>query len=282
MHPNNIHKGEYDFKSLVSANKDLTPLLVQNPKGALSIDFSNPKAVYALNKALLNDAYGITYWKVPEGALCPPIPSRADYIHHLKDLVPRNKEISGLDIGTGANAIYPLLGQAIYKWKMVGCDSNKNSVTIAQENTGPYDLVTIRYQDINSNLFKGIVKENEYFDFTMCNPPFYTSAEEAFKTTITKQNKLGLATKTRNFGGHANELWCNGGEALFIKRLIKESVLFKDQVGWFTCLLSQKKNVPKVIKQLTKLNAIHRIVPMEQGNKKSRFVAWSFNQNKGE
>ncbi len=274
MHPKNVHLRAYDFKSLIQTTPELTPYIIQSPKGNLSIDFSDPQAVYVFNKALLHSSYGISHWELPEGYLCPPIPGRADYIHHLADLLVPNKEITGLDIGVGASAIYPLLGQAMYNWKMVGCDSNPEAIAAALKNTKDNNQIEIRLQPNNGQLLKDIIQEGEYFDFTMCNPPFYLSAEEAAKSASIKQRKLKLKNKQRNFGGQANELWCNGGEALFIKRLIKESVLFKDQVGWFTCLLSQKQNIPKVLKQLNKLKAEHQIIPMEQGNKKSRFIAW--------
>lgn len=277
MHPENAHQGQYNFEKLCLTFPDLEDYRITTPKGTQSIDFSNPKAVYALNKALLHHHYQIKQWDLPAGYLCPPIPGRADYIHHLADLVPTDKNITGLDIGTGASAIYPLLANAIYNWKMVGCDSNPDAAHIATQNTKEYTpAIEIRLQENNSQLLKGIINTGEYYDFTMCNPPFYTSAQEAKKASYSKHTGLNLDTTARNFGGLANELWCNGGEALFIKRLVKESVLFKEQVGWFSCLLSQKQNLPKVIKQLDKLKATHQIINMEQGNKKSRFIAWRF------
>lgn len=277
MHPENAHQGFYDIQSLVGVYPSLASHVITNKTGSPTINFANPKAVYALNKALLLKIYNIKDWSLPEGYLCPPIPGRADYIHHIADLLPQKTRVRGLDIGTGANAIYPLLGQAIYKWKMVGSESLPEAVTSALTNTKEYRKhIEIRPQKIKSQLFKGIIKEGEYYDFTMCNPPFYTSEEQAIKAHQTKQKNLKISSLQRNFAGQASELWCNGGEALFVKRLIKESVQFKEQVGWFTCLLSQKQHLPKVIKQLQKLKATHKIVSMEQGNKQSRFIAWRF------
>ena len=86
----------------------------------------------------------------------------------------------------------------------------------------------------------------------------------------------GLDSRHRNFAGVSHELWCNGGEALFLKRMIKQSVSVKHQVQWFTSLISRKENLPKIYKQLDKLKATHKTIPMEQGQKKSRFVAWTF------
>jgi len=277
MHPKNAHQDDYDFNSLQKAYPALSTFVITNPQGRFTIDFSDSQAVLALNKALLNKSYNVTDWELPEGYLCPPIPGRADYIYHLADLMPQKSAITGLDIGTGANAIYALLGQVIFNWKMVGCDSNAASVAIAQQNTQAYKDIEIRHQNNKSYLFKGIIKPGEYFDFTMCNPPFYASEEEAIKAKQTKQKNLDISLSAkRNFAGQANELWCNGGEALFIKRLIKESVQFSKQVGWFTSLVSRKQNLEKITKQLDKLKATYKIIPMEQGHKKSRCIAWTF------
>ena len=277
MHPNNVHQEDYDMTGLGVSYPPLKAFITKNPSGLQTIDFANSKAVLALNKALLKKEYGITKWELPQGYLCPPIPGRADYIHHLSDLLSPQKNVTGLDLGTGANAIYTLLGHTIYNWKMVGCDSNAASVAIAQQNTVAYaSHIEIRHQSNKSNLLKGIIKPKEYYNFMMCNPPFYSSQQAAIKANRHKINSLNTGITGRNFAGQSNELWCNGGEALFIKRIIKESVQFSSQVGWFTSLVSRKENLSKLIKQLDKTGAIHRIIPMSQGQKKSRFIAWTF------
>ncbi len=284
MHPKNLHHKPYDFKSLISAHPELEPFVLTNTFDVQTIDFSQPKAVLALNKAILKSDYGLLDWNIPEGYLCPPIPGRADYIHHIAYLLHENghkNEIKGLDIGMGANCIYPILGTQIYGWQMVGCDIDSNAVEAANASitSNPKQLKTveIRHQKDNANLFDGIIKPEEYFQFTMCNPPFYTSRENAERETKRKQKNLAYSPNgKRNFGGQANELWCNGGEALFIKRMIKQSVLFKKQVGIFTCLVSRSEHLPKIEKQLSKMNADYKIVHMKQGNKKSRIVAWKF------
>ena len=285
MHPRNIHNTQYNFKELSKVNPDLEKFITKNQHtNDFTIDFSNPKAVVALNKALLLHHYQLQNWELPEGFLCPPIPSRVDYIHHISDLVANeNQPIKGLDIGVGANAIYTILGVQVYNWQMVGCDINLESVKAAQQNinftTKLAEKATIVHQTDNANIFKGIIQPNDYFHFTLCNPPFYTSEEDAAKNAKQKLTNLGKETTELNFGGQYNELWCNGGEALFLKRMIKQSADFKTQVGYFTSLVSRKENLPKIEKQLKKLQANYRIIPMEHGNKKTRFIAWSFTKS---
>ncbi|WP_378187330.1 23S rRNA (adenine(1618)-N(6))-methyltransferase RlmF [Aquimarina sp. W85] len=282
MHPNNLHQKPYDFKELVKKTQILTSYIITNSYGEDTIDFANPEAVYALNKALLATHYGIEAWDIPSGYLCPPIPGRADYIHHLADLFKKEaNQIKGLDIGVGANCIYPILGNCIYGWQMVGCDSDamavKTAQNIIQKHPKLQQAIQIRHQGNKSNIFDGIIQPEEYFDFTMCNPPFHTSKEAALKGTQRKLNNLKIASnEVLNFGGQPNELWCNGGEALFLKRMIKQSRAYAKQVGVFTSLVSKKETLPTIEKQLHKLGALYQIITMEQGNKKSRFITWNF------
>ena len=285
MHPENKHSKSYNFEELINFNSKLAKFVFTNEHNNRTIDFSNSEAVFHLNKAILKADYDITDWRIPKGYLCPPIPGRADYIHHIHDILSENpsKEIiKGLDIGVGANCIYPILGSQIYDWNMVGCDISIDAVHAAKHNVSLTDSlknnIDIRHQDNNANIFEGIIRSDEYFDFTMCNPPFHASEAEATKATMRKLKNLKKEGKTGlNFGGQANELWCNGGEALFIKRMIKQSASFKSQVGWFTTLVSKKDNLQKIYKQLDKLKATHNTITMSQGNKQSRLVAWTFN-----
>lgn len=86
QHPRSRHRDRYDFEALVRDTPELQPLVIGDPSGSASIDFANPAAVKLLNRALLKTCYGVSHWDIPPGYLCPPIPSRADYLHHLADL----------------------------------------------------------------------------------------------------------------------------------------------------------------------------------------------------
>ena len=284
MHPKNIHNRSYNFSDLGEVHSDLNDFIFMNGYGIKTIDFSNNEAVFHLNKAILKKHYKIKDWSIPKDYLCPPIPGRADYIYHLNDLISGNNistTITGLDIGVGASCIYPILGSTLYNWNMLGSDISETSVQAAIQNVeatpGLKKKIQIRHQKNNANIFEGIIETDEFYQFSMCNPPFNASKEEAVKTATKKMKNLSYSKiSTPNFGGHANELWCNGGEKLFLKRMIKQSVDFKDQVAWFTSLVSKNKNVPKIEKYLKKSGATYRIIDMSQGNKKSRIVAWTF------
>lgn len=292
LHPRNRHAGGYDFAELVQACPELEPFVGPAPHGGPSIDFADPAAVKALNRALLTQAYGIRGWDVPPGYLCPPVPGRADYLHHLADLlaasnggaIPRGLDVRALDVGVGANAIYPLVGHREYGWSFVGTDIDDAALAsaghILAANPGLGGAIVLRRQADPGAVFAGVVGAGERFDLTLCNPPFHGSLREAREGAQRKWRNLGHGTSARpvlNFGGRGVELWCEGGEAGFAKRMIAESAAIPAQVLWFTTLLSNSASLPAVHRALRRAGAqeIHT-VPMAQGQKQSRFVAWTF------
>ncbi|TNC93082.1 MAG: 23S rRNA (adenine(1618)-N(6))-methyltransferase RlmF [Thalassolituus sp.] len=290
LHPRNKHKNGYSFPQLGKNHPPLNAHLRDNGHGASGIDFSDANAVIALNTALLADSYNIKGWSIPEGALCPPIPGRVDYIHYVADLVAETtsaKTIRMLDVGTGANGIYPLLASSVYGWQCVGADISPDSLAnvkaVLKNNPELQPLCELRLQPDKHVMFSNIIQPDEYFDVTVCNPPFHASADEARASAVRKASGLArnrgdkAADTSLNFGGMENELWCNGGEALFLKKMAKESLLFARQVGWFTSLVSKSDTLKPLKKQLTKLKATDiREIEMVQGKKITRIIAWTF------
>ncbi|HDZ56136.1 MAG TPA: 23S rRNA (adenine(1618)-N(6))-methyltransferase RlmF [Pseudomonas xinjiangensis] len=298
LHPRNRHQGRYDFKTLGATSPELLAYLVPGQEGNTTLDFTDPNAVKALNRALLLHHYGIRDWDIPAGYLCPPVPGRADYVHALADLlgeshdghIPKGRNLVGLDIGTGANAIYPLIGSKEYKWRFVGTDIDPKALSNAQAiidaNSGLADHISLRLQADPANLFHGIIAADEHFDFTLCNPPFYASAAAAQEQSRRKWRNLekttGKAvTPHQSFGGQGTELYCDGGEAGFLSRLITESAGAAAQVFWFSSLVSKAANIKAMEEQLKVLGATDiRVIGMTQGLKHSRLLAWTFRDKK--
>ena len=294
LHPRNLHREEYDFQALVKVTPGLKEYISQNEHGNDSIDFFNYEAVKTLNRALLKLHYKIDYWDIPEGYLCPPVPGRADYIHHIADLigermnfktkikVPRGSDIKCLDIGVGANCIYPLIGHQTYGWSFIGSDIDSVSVESASDIIVKNELIAseieIKKQSDPSRIFVGIFKADEVIDITICNPPFHESVDEARAATTRKNKNLGHKEEaTLNFGGKENELWCDGGELQFISQMIEESETYKTSCYWFTTLVSKETNIPKLQALLeSKEITDQRVIPMTQGNKQSRILCWSY------
>ncbi len=282
LHSNNIHRNGYDFDAMLKVYEPLKAFVSKNSYGNESIDFSDPKAVRALNAALLKTHYGIQDWIFPKENLCPPIPGRVDYIHHLNDLIKdeaTGNDVNILDIGTGATCIYPLLGAKVYDWNFVAVDTELDSLDYAQDIIDDNDLdvkITLRQQFDEQNILTDILEEEDMFTASMCNPPFYASAEEARGANRRKTRNLGT-NAVRNFAGNSNELWYPGGEKAFLHNYLYQSSLNKEACIWFTSLVSKKENVESLKKSSVKLGVTSfKIIPMEQGNKVTRIVAWSF------
>ena len=284
LHPRNRFRNGYAFPRLVASSPQLAAFVAPNAYGDASVDYANPAAVTALNQALLKDAYGIEQWDVPPGYLCPPIPGRSDYLHHLADLPGLGKATRVLDIGMGASCIYPLIGASEYGWRFVGSDIDPIALDWAKKlvsaNPAVAGLIECRLQGSPLKCFSGVVKPGERFDLSMCNPPFHASAEDAAEGTRRKQRKLGYAKSAApvlNFGGHAGELWCAGGELGFVGRMIAESAARPELCRWFTTLVSQRAHLPRLFHALEDVNATDvRTVDMTQGQKQSRILAWTF------
>lgn len=280
LHSGNPLRGRYDFNELLKVSPELKGFLKENPKGDDTIDFSDRSAVLSLNRALLKYYYGIENWNIPEGYLCPPVPGRADYIHYISDLIQHDHSVKVLDIGTGANCIYPIIGTQSYNWDFRATDIDpkaiKSAKSIVDSNENLKNRIEIVLQENKSNIFKGIIKPDDNFDITMCNPPFYASLKEAEDSNRRKVKNLGIS-ESRNFGGQQTELWCPGGEMFFLKKMIKESSLFADQVTWFTSLVSKNENIRPLRRLVRKAGAKRvKVIEMSQGNKVSRLIAWSY------
>jgi len=291
LHPRNSHRAGYDFKQLCKNSPALKQFVSLNQHNDESIDFSDPDAVKALNKALLKYFYGVEHWDIPDGYLCPPIPGRADYIHYVADIlaginngnIPRGSKIQVLDIGMGANCVYPLIGSHVYDWQFVGTDIDPVAIRSAQNivslNKYFQDKIEFRTQANKAHIFNGMIRRDEGFDITICNPPFHASLQEAQLSAAAKWKKLGLSKQATalNFGGQKTELWCYGGEAGFIRRMVEQSAAVARQCLWFSTLVSKKDTLPVIYKALKKVSALDvKTITMAHGQKVSRIVAWTF------
>ena len=288
LHPRNRHHSRYDLEALCQAVPALRDFITLSPAGEQTINFADPLAVKTLNKALLAHFYGVAHWDIPEGFLCPPVPGRADYVHHLADLLAEDRDgiipqqATVLDIGTGANLIYPLIGAHEYRWRFTGSEIGAEAFASAQAiinaNPGLSRAIRLRRQKDAASIFNGIIHKNEQYEATLCNPPFHDSAASARAGSERKRRNLGQdKDDALNFGGQQQELWCDGGEVAFIKQMIAESKGFARQVMWFTSLVSKGENLPPLYRALTDVGAVKVVKKeMSQGQKQSRFIAWSF------
>jgi 23S rRNA (adenine1618-N6)-methyltransferase len=292
LHPKNRHRERYDFAKLITTCPELAKYVKPNAFGDVSIDFANPKAVKWLNKALLKQYYSVEYWDIPTGYLCPPIPGRADYIHHIAELmgssnngvIPTGHKIKCMDIGVGASCVYPIIGNKDYGWSFIGSDIDVVALTsagkIITNNHFLQRNIELRMQENPKDIFHGIMERSEPIDVAICNPPFHASLAEAQEGTLKKLSSLNqkkITTPTLNFGGQSNELWCEGGEVRFVLDMIRQSKQFSSNCFWFSTLISKQSHLDVIKDALRTAGAKQvKVIPMGQGTKVSRIVAWTF------
>ena len=292
LHSRNKNREKYDIEALTTSCPELKKHIIPNKSGASSIDFSNPIAVKGLNQALMHHYYGIKNWGFPDENLCPPIPGRAEYIHHIADLlgdnnlgaIPMGHKITCLDIGIGASCIYPILGVVEYGWRFIGSDIESKSIVSAKHiinsNDTLKDHIECRLQKNAKDILQGVLYKDERVDLVICNPPFHASEEDAQKGTRRKiKNLSGQHVKTPqlNFAGIHNELIYEGGEFQFIQQMMRESKTFSKQCFWFSTLVSKKSNLKGLYKLLNKIEAKQiKTIPIGTSNKSSRIITWTF------
>nr|KYP50271.1 Putative methyltransferase METT10D [Cajanus cajan] len=285
-----------DFALLASLYPSFHPF-VQFSRRA-TIDWTDFNATRELTRVLLHHRHALNWW-IPVGQLCPTVPNRCNYIRWLQHLLSSNLipnyvssdgKVRGFDIGTGASCIYPLLGASLHGWAFVGSDVTDVAIEWAERNvnSNPHisELIEIRKVQGNANapdslphgfpdsenknyygppILVGVVRDDEKFDFCMCNPPFFESLKEA-----------GLNPKT-SCGGTSKEMVCPGGEKAFITRIIEDSVQLKHQFRWFTSMLGKKSNLKYLISKLWEVGvAIVKTTEFAQGRTYRWGLAWSF------
>jgi 23S rRNA (adenine1618-N6)-methyltransferase len=291
FHPRNLHGDPYDFGQLFEITPGLSRFVRLNVHGDPTVDFADPCAVKMLNKALLKHFYGIEYWDIPEGYLCPSVPGRAEYIHRMADVISglggvlvTGEQVRCLDIGTGASCVYPIIGRSAYGWSFTGTETDEAAIRSAAEIVERNPLlagkVELRRQADRRSIFSGVVHDGDRFDLVICNPPFHSNASDAYWANASKTSNLTKGKMNKpllNFGGMPAELWCEGGEEQFIYTMICESKDYSGVCNWFSTLVSKQRTLKSVYGALNKSAATGiQTIPLGYGNKRSRIVAWTF------
>ena len=292
LHPRNKHRERYDLNALSQTHPALKEFIITTEYGKESIDFFNHFAVKALNVALLKHYYNVEYWDIPPRYLVPPIPGRADYLHYVADLlaesnggeVPKGNNVKCFDVGVGSSCVYPIIGVGEYGWSFICSEIDakafESSAKIIENNPSLNGLVDHKLQEDKYKIFDGIIAKDVLIDVVICNPPFHASLEDAKEANLRKLSNLKgkrANNADRNFGGISQELWCVGGERKFVKNMIHESVKYGYTCFWFTSLISRDESIFPLKKELERVKAKEiRVIPMGQGNKISRVLAWTF------
>ncbi|EFC46463.1 predicted protein, partial [Naegleria gruberi] len=251
------------------------PFFAQYVDSEGKVDWSNAESMVNLTKVLLKDDYQLE-WNLPLNHLCPPVTNRVNYIHWINDLLEiggntqlDSQKIVGIDVGTGASCIYPLLGLRIYGWKFIASDICEESLEFAKKNVEmnefQNDICLVKVDKESGDILKSLIPslKEKYgnsnvewvnsFDsvhFTMCNPPFFDVDEEI------KRNP------NNDCRGNENEMITEGGEETFVKNMMNDSFylikkketfeIFKN--CWFTSMLGKKKTLQSLKEYVNQLN----------------------------
>lgn len=196
----------------------------------------------------------------------------------------KGEHITCLDVGVGANCVYPIIGNSSYGWSFIGSDIDPKAIEAAEKNvTNNPSLsgkVEFRLQSKPDHIFSGIINSEEKIDVTICNPPFHANQAEAEAGTLRKLSNLKKKRVKKpelNFAGQGGELWTDGGEKRFVLNMINESAQYPKNCAWFSTLVSKQSNLRAFYDRLEKVGVVeHKSTAMGQGNKLSRIIAWTF------
>ncbi|XP_054884581.1 RNA N6-adenosine-methyltransferase mettl16 [Poeciliopsis prolifica] len=279
MHPRNRYKDKPpDFAYLASKYPDFQQHVHTSLTGRPVVNFKEPEAVRALTCTLLKEDFGLTI-EIPLERLIPTVPLRLNYIHWVEDLIDGQKQPRrGIDIGTGASCIYPLLGATMNGWFFLATEVDDICFDYAKKNVEQNklsDLVKVVKVPQKTLLMDALKEETEIiYDFCMCNPPFFANQLEA--KGVNSRNSRRPPPSSVNTGG-VTEIMAEGGELEFVKRIIHDSLQLKKRLRWYSCMLGKKCSLAPLKEELRK-QGVPKVTHTEfcQGRTMRWALAWSF------
>ncbi|XP_054007932.1 U6 small nuclear RNA (adenine-(43)-N(6))-methyltransferase [Hylaeus anthracinus] len=276
MHPKNKYKKVPDFTKLALLYPEFRNVSTIDLTGKVKIDFKNEDSLRVLTEVLLKHDFNLEV-KIPPNKLVPTLPLRLNYILWIEDLMKHAsfyemEEIVGIDIGTGAVCIYPLLFAKLYGNRMIGTEIDDTSIETAIRHIENNNLQhLIKVLKVNGDtILKDVIEKDKIYHFTMCNPPFFEMEES--------QEKVPKRRPPRNAPtGNKVELSVQGGERTFVTQMIDESLEIKERVKIYTTMFGRRSNLLFLLKLLKKRN-IENATWTEfcQGHTKRWGLAWSF------
>lgn len=283
MHARNRYKDKPpDFAYLASKYPDFKQHIQINLNGRVSLNFKDPEAVRALTCTLLREDFGLSI-DIPLERLIPTVPLRLNYIHWVEDLIGHQDSDKttvrrGIDIGTGASCIYPLLGATLNGWYFLATEVDDMCFNYAKKNVEQNnlsDLIKVVKVPQKTLLMDALKEESEIvYDFCMCNPPFFANQLEA--KGVNSRNSRRPPPSSVNTGG-ITEIMAEGGELEFVKRIIHDSLQLKKRLRWYSCMLGKKCSLAPLKEEL-RIQGVPKVTFTEfcQGRTMRWALAWSF------
>ena len=285
----NIFYNEFkpDFLILIKEFPDLKKYIIKQNEEKLeeiSFEWSNNNLSLLMTKSILDYYFNIKYYNIPKGYLIPPIPSRLNYLNLINKILIKeinsqsrySSDIIGIDIGTGANIIYPILGNSIFNWKFICSEINdesyNNAKLILEKNNLENEINLIKQKNKN-NIFLNILNQENKYIFSLCNPPYYDYETE-----------IKLDEKKRDNEFNFDEVYYKKGEFGFFQRYFIESTCYKKNVYLFSILIGKKanmENINDIMNTNDNKNIIKKfnIQKIQTGNNLRYIIYWSFFDN---
>ncbi|XP_068022025.1 RNA N6-adenosine-methyltransferase METTL16 [Melanerpes formicivorus] len=283
MHARNRYKDKPpDFAYLAAKYPEFQQHLQTTLTGRVSLNFKDPEAVRALTCTLLKEDFGLTI-DIPVERLIPTVPLRLNYIHWVEDLIGHQEADKrvlrrGIDIGTGASCIYPLLGATLNGWYFLATEVDDMCFNYAKKNVEQNnlsDLIKVVKVPQKTLLMDALKEESGIvYDFCMCNPPFFANQLEA--KGVNSRNPRRPPPSSVNTGG-ITEIMAEGGELEFVKRIIHDSLQLKKRLRWYSCMLGKKCSLAPLKEEL-RIQGVPKVTHTEfcQGRTMRWALAWSF------
>ncbi|NXQ18012.1 MET16 methyltransferase, partial [Peucedramus taeniatus] len=283
MHARNRYKDKPpDFAYLAGKYPEFQQHVQTTLAGRVSLNFKDPEAVRALTCTLLKEDFGLTI-DIPVERLIPTVPLRLNYIHWVEDLIGHRDDEKqtlrrGIDIGTGASCIYPLLGATLNGWYFLATEVDDMCFNYAKKNVEQNnlsDLIKVVKVPQKTLLMDALKEESEIiYDFCMCNPPFFANQLEA--KGVNSRNPRRPPPSSVNTGG-ITEIMAEGGELEFVKRIIHDSLQLKKRLRWYSCMLGKKCSLAPLKEELG-IQGVPKVTHTEfcQGRTMRWALAWSF------
>lgn len=287
MHRRNIFRKEPDFKKLACDYHELKPFMTAGSKNKLKFDFKNPEALRALTCALLH-RYFQKRIILPSDRMIPAVPQRLNYICWIEDLVELygsiNTEMNvlGVDIGTGASCIFPILScHRNPTWTFIGVEADQKSFDIASENVRKNfmeDRIRIMKVSTDETLNDILSLATNPVTFIMCNPPFF---EEEYGVTLELNPNINIGGRAKSSSNTSDkvESIVSGGEIAFVGRLLEHSRHLKEDVVIYTSMLGKKQSLTHFKQTFSSLNEDNLSwtwAELCQGKTIRYAIAWTF------
>lgn len=159
---------------------------------------------------------------------------------------------------------------------MLGTDIDSKSFSYAIrniENNGMSSRIHTRLTTSDAALIPLEALGKDSIDFTMCNPPFYSSLED-----MQASNAAKAAPPSAICTGAEVEMICPGGDAGFVLRMVEESRELGTKVRWYTSMLGKLSSVHQIIDHLKEIGVSNWAVTLLRAGKRTKrwAVAWSF------